>query len=96
MTSVFFSNGFNALMIPLVRNMVGKKLSNRQLQCTRRAQTVPQLINVTVKILSPIKTCKLKTLYAGCVAAIKLRYCSFQLESALDLSEEGVTEVIKL
>lgn len=59
-------------------------------------QTLPQLLNVTVKFLPPNTTSRLQPLDAGCIAAFKLRYRSFQLERALDLSEEGVTAIYKL
>lgn len=55
--------------------------------------TLPELSCVTVRFLPPITTSKIQPLYAGIIAAIKLRYNSFHMERDLDMADVGVQKM---
>lgn len=59
-----------------------------------RESTTPTLQSVEVVFLPPNTTSRLQPCDAGIIAAMKIRYRTFQMERALDLSEEEVVSDI--
>lgn len=57
---------------------------------------IPELCNVSVEFLPPKTISKMQPLDAELIAAMKLRYRSFQMERALDLSDENVKSIYKV
>lgn len=55
-----------------------------------------ELQSVRVKYLPPRTISRLYTLDAGIIAAMKVRYRKFQLERALDMTDQKVSDIYKL
>ena len=60
--------------------------------CHGRSETLPTLANVDVIYLPKNTTSRTQPLDAGVIASVKSRYRKRQLERAVDLIEEGITD----
>lgn len=59
-------------------------------------ETLPELHNVEVIFLPPNTTSKIQPMDAGVIASVKARYRSAQMERAVDLIDEDLTNVYKV
>lgn len=56
--------------------------------------TMKDLTNVEVLFLPPNSTSRIQPCESGFIAALRVRYCTFQMERAFEISEEVATSDI--
>lgn len=61
-----------------------------------RAETLPKMDNVEVLYLPPNTTSKIQPCDAGIIASLKVRYRRYQMERAIDLVDEGISDIYRV
>ena len=91
-TSLFYEwlSGFDEYISQTRNRRVALLLDNAS--CHGRTETLPTLHHVDVIYLPARTTSRIQPLDAGIISSVKLKYRKRQLERAIDLIEEGITQ----